>query len=102
VRVGGERITRAKGVRSDEARLDLRCPAKDPVANSWPQWVLRDDRAKCGHGRTLAPTAAVGGVSRSATRDAQAGRGVFTGDVVNVVTYASLTARGVSTLPRID
>jgi hypothetical protein len=29
VRVGGERITRAKGVRSDEARLDLRCPAKD-------------------------------------------------------------------------
>jgi len=30
VRVGGERITRAKGVRSDEARLDLRCPAKDP------------------------------------------------------------------------
>jgi len=30
--VGGERITRAKGVRSDEARLDLRCPAKDRVA----------------------------------------------------------------------
>src|ERR1035437_8687342 len=33
VRVGGERITRAKGVRSDEARLDLRCPAKDPSPN---------------------------------------------------------------------
>src|ERR1035437_9826777 len=28
-----ERITRAKGVRSDEARLDLRCPAKDPDAD---------------------------------------------------------------------
>jgi catechol 2,3-dioxygenase-like lactoylglutathione lyase family enzyme len=25
-----ETLTRAKGVRSDEARLDLRCPAKDP------------------------------------------------------------------------
>jgi len=34
VRVGGERITRAKGVRSDEARLDLRCPAKDPLAKT--------------------------------------------------------------------